>query len=112
MKRSQIPLARGARWGVLRSAIPGPAATEEKRIPYLLSRSWRRYLGPLPHGVASRNCWVVHSSEGDWVTATCTIRRVLSSITVALPPYEIKLKTHGENLNFVLNAIRNHRIIY
>ena len=80
MNLSHNPLARGARYGVLSSLILEPAATAEKYEPYLLSRSWRRYFGPSPQGVASRSCWAVHSSVGEVVTATWTIRRVLSTI--------------------------------
>ena len=56
----------------------------EKRRPYLLSRSRMRYLGASPQGVASRNCWAVQSSVGERVTAVCTIRRVISSMTTKM----------------------------
>ena len=47
--------------------------------PYLSSLSRMRYFGPVPNGVASRNCWATQASLGARVTPTCTTRRDPSS---------------------------------
>ena len=78
---SQIPFAWGVRYGVFTSFMPEPNATTEKRVAYFLSRSRIRYFGPLPNGVASRNCYAVHSSVGYFVIPVRTILRVFNSIT-------------------------------
>lgn len=81
MNLSQYPFACGVRKGVFNSLMPELIATAEKCMAYFLSRSRIRYFGPLPHGVASLNCYAVHSSVGCFVTLVWTIRRVFNSIT-------------------------------
>ena len=39
-----------------------------------------KYFGPIPNGVASRNCWATQASVGCRVTLTCTTRRDSSSM--------------------------------
>src|SRR6266516_7705185 len=79
---SQIPFALGVRYGVFNSLML--AATAEKCLAYLRSRSQIRYFGPFPQGVASRNCCAVYSSVGYFVMFVCTIRRVFNSSTTKI----------------------------
>ena len=64
MKRSQTAFARGERLGVLIALMPVALSKAENEGPYFLSRSRMRSLGRLPQSVASRTCWVTHSSVG------------------------------------------------
>ena len=60
----QIPLACGVKYSVLSSLMSELTATVEKCVAYFLSRSQIRYFSTLPHGVASLNCYAVHSLIG------------------------------------------------
>jgi len=73
-------LSIDARTSVFNSLMPLLSTRPENSGPYLLSRSRMTYFGPLPQGVASRNCCLAHSSVGERVTAICTIRRLCSSM--------------------------------
>src|SRR5215467_11634182 len=79
--RSQMALARGAWYGVLRILMPLVLAIRAKNDPNLLSLSRIRYLGVSPYGVASRSCCATHASVGDLVTPTWMTFRDLSSMT-------------------------------
>jgi hypothetical protein len=46
--------------GVRKTWMSTRAATRSKTVPYLLSLSRIRYLGPLPKAVASRSCCATH----------------------------------------------------
>jgi hypothetical protein len=70
--------------GVSHSLMVALLATAENKPPYFLSRSRIKYLGALPHGVASLSCWAVQASVGFLVTAAWTIRRVFNSMMMKM----------------------------